>query len=51
MDKFIGKSATNAGVSLDTTEARELQADEKVDIEVKNAAEALAVSKNLLNRV
>ena len=47
MNKFIGKSATNAGISLDTTEARELQADEKVDIEVKNAAEALAVSKSI----
>ena len=45
MNKFIGKSATNAGTSLDTTEARELEADEKVDIEAKNAAEALAVSK------
>ena len=29
MNKFIGKSATNAGTSLDTTEARELEADEK----------------------
>ncbi len=51
MNKFIGKSATNAGTSLDTTEARELEADEKVDIEAKDAVEALAVPKNILNTV
>ena len=51
MNKFIGKSATNAGTSLDATEARELEADEKVDIEATNAVEALAVPKNILNTV
>ncbi len=51
MEKFIGKSATNAGTSLDATEARELEANEKINVEAKDAVEALAVPKNILDTV